>query len=609
MCGISGYISRERPKLNVIKQTLNLMKRRGPDSQNFKIFNQNNKEIGLLHSRLNIIDLNKRANQPFYQENFTIIFNGEIYNFIEIRNELKKKNYKFNTESDTEVLLKSYIEFGEKCVEKFVGMWAFAIWDNKKKKLFLSRDIFGEKPLYYCLSDKGFFFGSEIKFIKSLIQKNIKINKDKISSNLFNGYKSIFKNNHTFYKDIYILENATNISIDLNLKFQKNVYWHPKVRINNNINKSEARSELKKLLIKSMVLRSRSDVPLSYCLSGGIDSGILASLASKNLKQNISTFSIIDKDERYDESQNIKIIVEDLKCNNKKINIKKDKYFLNTLKKLTNYHDGPIATISYYVHYLLTKEISKQGYKVSISGVGADELFTGYYDHYLLHLASIKKTSDFKKNLSDWNKYINFNIKNPALKDPYKYIKDPKNRDNVFEKNFKLYFYAKKKNYSKFSENKFCSNLLKNRMLNELFHEVVPVILKHDDLNSMYNSIENRSPYLDKELFNFASSLPSNFLIGDGFQKKILRDSFTKILHNKIRNYRIKKGFNSSISSHLNFENNILRKHIFNNNNPIREFVDLKKLEQDINFKNIPNHYSKFLFSLISTDIFLKSNY
>ena len=151
--------------------------------------------------------------------------------------------------------------------------------------------------------------------------------------------------------------------------------------------------------------------------------------------------------------------------------------------------------------------------------------------------------------------------------------------------------------------------MLKNRLLNELFTEVVPVILKHDDLNSMYNSIENRSPYLDKEIFNFALNLPANFLIEDGYQKKILRDSFKNILHEEIRNYRIKKGFNSSVSSHLNFENHNLKKNILNDKNPISEFVDLKKLKKDINFKNIPNHYSKFLFSLISTDMFLKSNY
>ena len=158
MCGISGYLSySDKVSEGSVKNTLNLMRRRGPDNQSCFKEKKNNIEIGLLHSRLNIIDLNKRSNQPFYFKDLVLIFNGEIYNYIELREQLIKKNHKFKTESDTEVLLKSYVEWGEDCVNFFVGMWAFAIWDNKNKKLFLSRDNFGEKPLYYSLNKNGFF--------------------------------------------------------------------------------------------------------------------------------------------------------------------------------------------------------------------------------------------------------------------------------------------------------------------------------------------------------------------------------------------------------------------------------------------------------------------
>ena len=160
MCGISGYLSQNKFIAdNGINRTLNLMKRRGPDFKNFYkncLLPQNN--YLLLHSRLNIIDLNDRANQPYYDEDFIIVFNGEIYNYLEIKSKLEKKNYKFKTNSDTEVLIKSFQEYGEKCVDHFIGMWAFAIWDIKKKQLFLSRDPFGEKPLYYYLNKNGFFF-------------------------------------------------------------------------------------------------------------------------------------------------------------------------------------------------------------------------------------------------------------------------------------------------------------------------------------------------------------------------------------------------------------------------------------------------------------------
>ena len=186
MCGISGYISKTNLIAdNGIERTLEMMKRRGPDSKNFFKKSYNSKQLALLHSRLNIIDLNVRANQPYYDENFIIVFNGEIYNYLEIKSKLENKNYKFKTNSDTEVLIKSFQEYGEKCVDHFIGMWAFAIWDIKKKQLFISRDPFGEKPLFYYLDKNGFFFGSEIKFIKSLCKKTLKLIKIKFKKIFF----------------------------------------------------------------------------------------------------------------------------------------------------------------------------------------------------------------------------------------------------------------------------------------------------------------------------------------------------------------------------------------------------------------------------------------
>ena len=610
MCGISGSITKEKfENLSLIKKTLFLMKRRGPDNQNFYKKKETNKSINLLHSRLNIIDVKSRSNQPMTIGEYTLIFNGEIYNYIELKEKLKKKSYTFKTTSDTEVLLNAYIEYGEKCVDHFIGMWAFAIWDNIKKKLFLSRDIFGEKPLYYFLSSDGFFFGSEIKFIKSLSNKNFKINKFNINKNLFCGYKSLFKSNETFFENIYSLESSTNLTIDLNLNIVKKKYWSPKLDIDYNLDEKTASMEINKLLQKSLNLRMRSDVPIAFCLSGGIDSSLLASLASKRLNRKISTFSIIDEEPNYNEIENIKLIVKDLECKNINIFLKnKKKLFFKRLKELTSYHDGPISTISYYVHSFLSEEISKKGYKVAISGTGADEIFTGYYDHYLLHLESIYKLKSFKKNLENWHKYVFPYIRNPYLKDPYLYIRDKRNRENVYEKNLGINTFSRFKNRINFTENKYSKELLRNRMLNELFHEIVPIILKHDDLNSMFFSIENRSPYLDRKIVEFSLKVPAEILIKNGYQKRLLRESSKKILLDQIRLDRQKKGFNASISSvlDLNDKKNINR--IFNKNNPINDFVNLKKLRENLDIKSIPNHYSKLLFSIITTNLFLKEN-
>ena len=610
MCGISGYISKKSLVAeNGIKHTLELMKRRGPDAKNFYQTSNGTKELALLHTRLNIIDLNERSNQPYFDEHFIMVFNGEIYNYLEIKKKLEKKNYKFKTSSDTEILLKSFQEYGEKCVDHFIGMWAFAIWNIKKKKLFLSRDPFGEKPLYYFLNENGFFFGSEIKFIKSLCNQKFEINKNQINKNLFLGYKSLNKSNNTFYKNIVSVENSSNLSIDLDLNLIKKKYWQPKLNIDHNMKIDDAIKGVKDNLTRSLELRMRSDVPIAFCLSGGIDSSLLASHAKKTFNKKISTFSIIDKDPRYDESENIKHIIDDLKCNHELIKINNDEnLFFDRLKLLTNYHDGPIATLSYYIHSFLSENISKKNYKVAISGTGADELFTGYYDHFLLHFQSINETEYLNPSVESWRKFILPKIRNPYLQNSKLYIDDPKNRDLVYEKNFGISQYSINSFKEKFKEEEYCDELLRKRMMNELFNEVVPVILKHDDLNSMYHSIENRSPYLDRDLLKFALTIPPHLLISDGFQKKILRDSGKGILCDEVRLSKEKKGFNASINSIVNLKNPEVLKFIFDENSPIAEYVDVKKIKDDLKIEMIPNHISKLIFSIISTKFFLENN-
>ena len=282
--------------------------------------------------------------------------------------------------------------------------------------------------------------------------------------------------------------------------------------------------------------------------------------------------------------------------------------FFEKLSSLVNYHEGPIATISYYIHSFLSEAISRNNFKVAISGTGADELFTGYYDHYLQHLSLLKGTECYERNLDNWKQYVLPNIRNPYLKDPEFYVNNPSNRDLIYEKNLNLEKYSIYKFNEQFKEIFFSKNLLKNRMMNELFYEVVPVILKHDDLNSMYYSIENRSPYLDKELLNFALTIPTHLLISKGYQKKILRDSCEGILTDKVRLKRRKMGFNASINSIVDLDKETID-YIFNKNSPVNEFVDTSKFKKDLDTINIPNHISKFIFSIVNTNLFLEKNF
>ena len=297
MCGISGYIGPNFIDNYTINRTLSLMKSRGPDNQDSyenytKEKNLNN--VYLLHSRLSILDLDKRSNQPFLKENLVIIFNGEIYNYIEIRTKLIKLDHKFKTLSDTEVILEAFKRYGESCVKFFEGMWAFVIFDIKNNKIFCSRDRFGEKPFFYFFQNGSFYFGSEPKFIFSLMNKRMKPNLHKIKSGMYNGFRSLFKKRESFFENLKELEPSSNLEINCKMNIDIKKYWRlyysPKKDSLRNIQEN-----IKYLINKSVKIRLRSDVPIAFCLSNGIDSSTLVSITKKKWVD-VKTLSIIDSD-------------------------------------------------------------------------------------------------------------------------------------------------------------------------------------------------------------------------------------------------------------------------------------------------------------------------
>jgi asparagine synthase (glutamine-hydrolysing) len=618
MCGIAGYITNKKYlNFSFEKASKNLkliMRNRGPDQQGSFCHTSNNYIVNLFSSRLSIIDLDPRSNQPFKSGDLIIIFNGEIYNYIELKKYLQNKKIQFKTNSDTEVLLKSYEYWGENCVDHFDGMWAFCIYDGKKNKVFISRDNFGEKPLYYYSDKNNLFFGSEIKFIHELSQKKDleKINFLKINNYIYNGYKSLHKTNDTFFENICELEPGTNLTLDLNkFNLKKKKYLDRKEITTVNVSKNleENVSEIKKLLFRSLELRLRSDVPIAFCLSGGIDSASLVSICYKYFNIKAKCFSIIDRDERYNERENIDIIKKDLKCDVEYIFLKKEKKenFLKNMEDLIKYHDSPISTISYYAHSKISAKAKNSGHKVILSGTGADEIFTGYYDHFLMHLNEIKNKKKFKKEIITWKKLIKPLVRNKNLQNPDLFYKNPDFREHIYYEKDKFYSYFKKKIVSNFFEKKYSKNLMKNRMLNELFHESVPVILKEDDLNSMYHSIENRSPFLSKNLVSYAMSIKNEDYITDSYSKNILRLAMKGTLNEKIRTDRQKKGFNTNLKSITNFDGESLYDFLIESKT-LNNLINLKQIKK-INFKNeISNSMNKFLFSLINLKIFFQIN-
>ena len=616
MCGIAGYITNKKySNFSFEEASKNLkliMKNRGPDQQGSFCHSTNNYIVNLFSSRLSVIDLDSRSNQPFRSGDLIVIFNGEIYNYLELRKYLQNKGVYFRTNSDTEVLIKSYKYWGENCVDHFDGMWAFCIYDHKKNKVFLSRDNFGEKPFYYYNDKNNLIFGSEIKFIQELSKKETlnKVNLSKINDYICKGYKSLHKNSETFFKDINELEAGTSMFLDLNkFNLYKKKYLNRKkiasVAASKDLN--ENIFVVKKLLFRSLELRLRSDVPISFCLSGGIDSASLVSICYKHFNIKAKCFSIIDSDKRYNEKKNIETLKEDLGCDVDYIYTKQEKFedFLHNLKDLISYHDSPLSTLSYYMHSKISAKAKKLGYKVIFSGTGADEIFSGYYDHFLLHLKEIKKTKKYESEILSWTKFIKPLVRDENLKNPNLFIDKPNYRKHIyFPQEFVSQFFKKKIN-KKFYEENYTTDNMKNRMLNELFHESVPVILKEDDLNSMYNSIENRSPFLSKDLILYSMGIKNRDYINNSYSKNILRSAMNGILHEEIRMDRKKIGFNTSLKSITNFNSNVLYEFL-NESYALKNIIDLKKIKKLNLDGEISNDINKFLFSLINLKIFFQ---
>jgi asparagine synthase (glutamine-hydrolysing) len=604
MCGIAGSFGGSRPDRQKIGRTLAAMRHRGPDANGEYTANIGEDALCLLHSRLSIIDLDPRANQPFEADGCVLVFNGEIYNFVELRNDLERRGHKFRTASDTEVIVKAYREFGEACVDHFEGMWALALHDRQRNVLFLSRDRFGEKPLYYAHWNGVLYFGSEVKFLAALSGHTPVANDIQIKRFLVNGYKSLYKGPNTYLQGVTELPPASSAMIREPDKLQPRRYWQlsyepmPMTR-------EAAKEEVKALLYRAIEIRLRADVPIAFCLSGGVDSTALASVAAMHFGQKLHAFTVLDKDERYDEAENVSATVAHLDCDHHVAHTSTEGFF-DRMEMLIGYHDSPLSTISYYVHSFLSEAIAANGFKVSISGTAADELFTGYYDHYSFWLAEMHGHMDFSDLLADWRGSYGAHVQNPLLQDPLAFQHNPEQRGHIYLNRDVFNELLVTPLSEDFSETRYSENLLRNRMLNELFHESVPVILREDDLNSMRWSVENRSPYLDRTLAEFLYRVPAEHLISHGYVKSLLRDAVADLAPEQVIGDKRKRGFNASIDSLVDRSDSDTIERLLAPG-PIFDLVKRESIEGFLRNDMRDNSFSKFLFSFISAKLFLES--
>ncbi len=610
MCGIAGYIGPKFIDDKTIYSCLNTMNNRGPDNASFYKgkFGKNN--IYLLHTRLSIIDLNKKSNQPLKNKNGVLIYNGEIYNYKELINTINNYSDKSILNSDT-LFLHNFLSNSKNLksdLNKLDGMWAFAFFNKNLNKFILSRDRFGEKPLYILKRFNEIYFSSEIKQIFALQNTKEKINFDTINNYLVYGYKSLFKKNETFFHNIKRVTPGTYLTINKNLNINENNFWNlSKIQQSNKINFNINLKNLKKTFIETVESRLISDVPICFSLSGGIDSNAIVSVAKKELGINPETFSIINSDARYDEEKMIDLSVNHLKIKNNKVKLRK-KNFLNNLKDLINYHDKPLSTISFYLQSQLYKEVRKKNFKVILNGVAADEIFTGYYDHHLAFLSVIKKKKElFSTEKKYWSNNIKPYVRNPFLNNFNYFIDNKNSRDHIYLNSEIFSKFIKNFNIKKFTEKKLSNDLLRNRMMNELLYETTPTILDEDDLNSMQYSIENRSPFLAKNLVEKIYKIPSSYLIKNGFTKFLLRKIIEDYLPNDLVYSHKKVGFNTSLLDLINFNDSKTMKFLLSES-PVFEIINKDKIKNLLNKKFLKNSESKFMFNFINTKIFLENH-
>ena len=386
MCGISGIVSKKRALNPIIQNMADSMTHRGPDNSSIKIINN----IALGHNRLSIIDLSLNANQPMTDTggNFTITFNGEIFNYQELREDLKTKGIIFKTESDTEVLLNGYIFYGEKFFKKLRGFYSLAILDSKRKKLILTRDYYGKKPLFYSIVNGEFIFASEIKAMLKALQSIPDVNYEGLSHFLWKGY---YVDKNTAYDDIFSLEPGKLIEINtVDISFsEKRILEKVNIHAGFKTDKRDTKI-IESELISAIKSRMISDVPISFLLSGGIDSSLICYFAG--LESKIDTYFLGYESEEKTFEELSKYLSKKIDSDHTIIQMEQP-IFAKALHQMNDIFDEPFGDYSALPSYEIYKQISKKT-KVAISGDGADEIFAGYKDSRLFLMRTLLNMRD-----------------------------------------------------------------------------------------------------------------------------------------------------------------------------------------------------------------------
>ena len=534
MCGYICFVNENNLANKYLNYTYKneLSNHRGPNSQKF--YKENN--FLAYFRRLSIIDVTHKSDQPIISQDkrYILVFNGEIYNFIELRNRLKKKNIKFKSNGDAEVILKSFIYYGENFVDELRGMFSFCIWDKHRQKLIAYRDRFGQKPLYYFKTNRGLIISSEIKDINKIAN----LSKNSLTINKYLFRNILDNNDETFYDNLKRLEPSRRLIFEKNtIKISK--YYDLKFSEKKNF----ILEEFLDIYNECLKLHLQSDVKIAFLLSGGIDSSSVVA-SSLNFKKNIKAFTVIPK-YTYNEKPYINHFIKQKKISHEYINLD-DKINVDNFKKALSFQDEPFHGTNSLYQFLLNQEIIKRKYKVVITGEGADEVLGGYdrmFLYYMWQLLNDNKIKKFdkivfernlnkdllKKNILNLKKNINKNITDFENNKAFEYLNSNTNKNKYYNLRWNDLRASNK-------------NVFKKSLKNSIFTNDLQIALRMSDRNSMSSSIENRTPYLDHKFVDYIFSIKSEDFYYNNMSKGMLRFAMRETCPKKILNRKNKTG-------------------------------------------------------------------
>lgn len=562
MCGIAGFCDYSNSlNYNILSEMTGVITHRGPDSGGQKIYRCANAKVGLGHRRLSILDLSSQSNQPMERDGVSIVFNGEIYNFREIKIKLKEKGHHFSTDSDTEVIIVAYLEWGMSALAKFIGMFAFALLDSTSEKMYFVRDRVGVKPIY--IYDDGYvlLFGSELKSFHQnpLFKKELDVNSLALYLKL-----NYVPTPHCIFKNTVKLNPGHYIEFNLSTRQKKEIaYWDVVDAYNKpklDVTYDDALDETEQIMSSAFNYRMVADVPVGVFLSGGYDSSAVAALVQKDRTEKIKTFTIGFHESAYNEADDAKQIANHLGTDHTELYCTPNEA-ADIFENLPNVYDEPFADNS-VVPTILVSQLARKSVKVALSGDGGDEMFAGY-DKFM---RSINFTRTYPRWLQDTLAFSMSMLKPEQIL----YFSKKYNFTSRYEKMINIWKskspFVALKNISNFITDKEAKKLISSDY-EELttYFDIEHLLGSHnDDLNkllaidyktflmdnnlakvdraSMSVSLEVREPFLDQRIIEYVSRLPSNFKVRNGRTKSLLKDIVHKYIDPKLME-RPKKPF------------------------------------------------------------------